>query len=86
MSERLSIAKFHIFSKLKSANHQIRVIDSDKTYTVFEAGGKRYQKTCIFYHQFTRLTFGVSVFQRAICGGERTNVISVSYVTCEIHA
>lgn len=58
------IAQFRIFSTidLKSAYHQVRIKDSDKKYTAFEANGGLYQ--------FTRIPFGVTngvaCFQRTI--------------------
>ena len=59
-----SLASYNVFSTfdLKSAYHQIRIKESDKKFTAFEANGN-------LFH-FTRIPFGVkngvSVFQRAM--------------------
>lgn len=61
-----NIAKHRVFSKidLKSAYHQLSILDQEKPYTAFEAEGNLYQ--------FRRIPFGVtngvSAFQRAING------------------
>ena len=58
------LAQYTVFSTfdLKSAYHQIKIKESDKKYTAFEANGKLYQ--------FCRIPFGVTngvaVFQRAM--------------------
>ncbi|XP_059045822.1 uncharacterized protein LOC131841533 [Achroia grisella] len=58
------VSKHKIFSKidLKSAYHQVPILESEKSYTAFEAGGNLYQ--------FRRIPFGVTngvaAFQRAI--------------------
>ncbi|XP_026332221.1 uncharacterized protein LOC113239427 [Hyposmocoma kahamanoa] len=58
------VAKWKVFSKidLKSAYHQIPILDSNKQFTAFEACGNLYQ--------FTRIPFGVTngvaCFQRSI--------------------
>ena len=59
-----TISRYSIFSTLdlQSAYHQIPIVDSDKPYTAFEAGGNLYQ--------FRRIPFGVTngvaCFQRTI--------------------
>ncbi|XP_054712929.1 uncharacterized protein LOC129222440 [Uloborus diversus] len=58
------VSKFEVFSviDLKSAYHQIPILETEKPYTAFEASGKLYQ--------FTRVPFGVTngvaSFQRVI--------------------
>ena len=59
-----SIAQYRVFSTIDlcSAYHQVKINDSDKPYTAFQAGNALYQ--------FTRVpsgvTNGVACFQRAI--------------------
>ena len=58
------LAKYSVFSTfdLRSAYHQIKIIESERKYTAFEANGKLYE--------FNRIPFGVknevAVFQRVI--------------------
>ena len=58
------IAEYEVFSTLdlKDAYHQVKIKDSDKPYTAFEADGN--------LHQFKRIPFGVTngvaCFQRII--------------------
>lgn len=58
------ISKNNVFSKidLKSAYHQIPILESEKHYTAFEACGKLYQ----FLRVPFGVTNGVACFQRAI--------------------
>ena len=59
-----NIAQYRVFSTidLRSAYHQVKIKDSDKLYTAFQAGKALYQ--------FTRVPFGVTngvaCFQRAM--------------------
>lgn len=59
-----TIAQYKVFSTvdLKSAYHQVRIRESDKKFTAFEANGG--------FYQFTRIPFGVTngvaCFQRTI--------------------
>ncbi|KRX86343.1 Retrovirus-related Pol polyprotein from transposon gypsy [Trichinella pseudospiralis] len=59
-----TIAKYRVFSTidLKSAYHQIPIVNEERLYTAFEADGSLYQ--------FTRIPFGVTngvaCFQRVI--------------------
>ncbi|XP_042234811.1 uncharacterized protein LOC121874649 [Homarus americanus] len=59
-----TLAKYHVFSTfvLKSAYHQLRISESDKPFTAFEAHGRLYQFTRVPFG----VTYGVAVFQRAI--------------------
>ena len=58
------LAKYSVFSTfdLRSAYHQIKIVESERKYTAFEANGKLYE--------FNRIPFGVkngvAVFQRVI--------------------
>ena len=56
------LSKYTLFSRfdLRSAYHQICLIESDRKYTAFEANGKLYEFTCIP----VGVKNGVAAFQR----------------------
>ena len=58
------LAQYNIFSTfdLHSAYHQIKIIDSEQTFTAFEANGKLYECTRILFG----VKNGVAAFQRKI--------------------
>lgn len=59
-----NLARYKYFSTfdLKSAYHQIKLKQSDRKYTAFEANGQLFQFTCLPYG----VTNGVPAFQRAM--------------------
>ena len=58
------LAQYNIFSTfdLRSAYHQIKIIDSEQKFTVFEANGKLYEFTPILF----MVKNGIAAFQRKI--------------------